>query len=1347
MSQPNEVSSNPIKVFISYSHVDDDLCQKLIDHLASLERRGKIKLEREPEQEIDVNLKSAKIILLLVSSDFMASNDCKRQVELAMNRYHDKQAWVIPIILRSCDWHKAPFCKLSVLPKDGKPACECVDDAFSNIAITIRTTIDSHKFQSINISESSAESNCPYPGLKPLDDRKYLFGRDIDIKNVTEKLELNKLVFLIGESGVGKTSLAKAGIVPLFTERKWITAAIWDPSMNPISDLKKIFYKDLKKFINPNSEEIQQIDSDGLTPVIDKLNNKLLLIIDNFRKILDNKSDEAKNFIDCITHVNNQNFATLIVARTSYLGSLASYINERDVLLDDILVVLKNINSEAIEQSIIRPAEFEKYKLENGLSSQILSDLTENIGLNQQFSISEKSIFLPILQLTLTELWDKRDKQEKLLTQSSYEKIKEDGGAIDRHFDSIYMEMTGNLKLDKEWIRLIILKLVHVEQREQWQDTRRWSYKKDILDMGGNNDEKEMIKKIVEELIDKRVLTIHERANQNTDEVIEIAYDFISIWKKLIGWINYSRGSLWISQQIKYSYEEWKSSPIDSKWLPKHLIDFIDADESGDILRWCNMEEINCFLRGSRKNIEIIELSKKYKLNIDAKNAERHLRFSDPKRGAFEAIQVFNEAQVIDTDIVQDIIHKAMEIQREKFCIEKNNENPEGHTGSVKCVTVSPDKKYIASSGRDKMIFLWDAEGNYKNEKITGHQDIIWNILFSSCMKYLFSSGEDGKIFRWNLDREGENITIGEGSEISKELNKKRKRSNIETLCIRALAISAHNKYIAVGSKDGYAHLWELARNNKYKHIHSFKHDDWVMSVVFSLDEKFIYTGCARGEIRCWDISDDSKPISTGHGHKGWVRTLAINEKYLVSGGEDKTIRLWDLKSVEESSIPEKYVLNGHEDKILTVSLDPNTNFIASGSADKTIRLWDFEGNQLGSSLKGHTDWVRSISILSHFNNQFIVSASRDSTIRIWDLEGNISARVLPARSTKKVISVTVSHDKDNYIIASGGEDTTICLWDKQGKFLDYQFTQGKHNGWIRSVKFTPDNNYVITGSADFSIGAWNLNSRTFKSEVQRIEGTEEESNAWIRAVDISDDGKYLISASDANTFCVWQYNENQSDEFLYRENICKRDIHDGRVTSVAFSPSDKNSKYLIASASEDRKIRLWNLDGDLLNEFIGHKNRVLSVRFSPDSSCLISGSQDQTLRLWKITSEKTTYNSVEYSGHTDAVRAVVFSPDGKMVISGGADSTIRIWDLYGNQIGDPLTGHRGTVRSLEITPDGKFIISGSEDGTVRLWNLGKLEDWVKICCDRIMKNKCSTEEHKDEVQTALEKLKKLNFS
>jgi WD40 repeat protein len=76
------------------------------------------------------------------------------------------------------------------------------------------------------------------------------------------------------------------------------------------------------------------------------------------------------------------------------------------------------------------------------------------------------------------------------------------------------------------------------------------------------------------------------------------------------------------------------------------------------------------------------------------------------------------------------------------------------------------------------------------------------------------------------------------------------------------------------------------------------------------------------------------------------------------------------------------------------------------------------------------------------------------------------------------------------------------------------------------------------------------------------------------------------------------------------------------------------------------------------------------------------------------------------FQGHEDSVNSVAFSPDGKLIVSGSDDNTVRLWDIKGNRVAQPFQGHEDSVNSVAFSPDGKLIVSGSGDKTVRLWDI-----------------------------------------
>jgi hypothetical protein len=142
-----------MEVFYSYAHEDEKLRDELAKQLRLLRREGKItewydrdiSEGEEWEHKIDTHLNTARIILLLISPDFITSDYCyDSEMMRAMERHATGEARVIPIILRPADWHAAPFGKLKALPRDGKPVTTWPnrDEAFLDVAKGIRRVVE-----------------------------------------------------------------------------------------------------------------------------------------------------------------------------------------------------------------------------------------------------------------------------------------------------------------------------------------------------------------------------------------------------------------------------------------------------------------------------------------------------------------------------------------------------------------------------------------------------------------------------------------------------------------------------------------------------------------------------------------------------------------------------------------------------------------------------------------------------------------------------------------------------------------------------------------------------------------------------------------------------------------------------------------------------------------------------------------------------------------------------------------------------------------------------------------------------------------------------------------------------
>ncbi|MBI5787516.1 MAG: caspase family protein [Candidatus Schekmanbacteria bacterium] len=163
---------------------------------------------------------------------------------------------------------------------------------------------------------------------------------------------------------------------------------------------------------------------------------------------------------------------------------------------------------------------------------------------------------------------------------------------------------------------------------------------------------------------------------------------------------------------------------------------------------------------------------------------------------------------------------------------------------------------------------------------------------------------------------------------------------------------------------------------------------------------------------------------------------------------------------------------------------------------------------------------------------------------------------------------------------------------------------------------------------------------------------------------------------------------------------------HNNDVQAVAFTPDEK----LVASGSQDKTIKIWRVeDGHLLAVIVGHKDWVNALAFSPKGNYLVSAGKDQNINIWQTADWK---KQAGFQAHNGLVQALAFSPEGKYLASGGQDNLVKVWREEDWADLATLSGHSGGICSVAFSPGSVYLASGGYDQSVKVW---RTDDWSQV--------------------------------
>lgn len=414
----------------------------------------------------------------------------------------------------------------------------------------------------------------PYKGLQvfDVDDHNFFFGRDALLGLMMNKIRLCvdkdsvRFLGIIGSSGSGKSSLARAGIMGTLKYEKdeiceWVTV-ICCPGADPLENLAISlmdmlgFSNDVRAINNFVDALKQNTNALNLSVKLTFRNNSsskyCVILIDQFEEIFTLCDDEVqrKAFIDNLIYaatVINGRSVVLFAIRADYYGRCAAYTELASVLsTHQFLVDRMSIND--MKNAIEQPASLLGYKFDDGLIQVLVDDASTEAGA------------LPLLQHALLELWEKRENQT--LTYKAYFNIGGLHGALERRAEKIY---DGFSEAEKLLCQKILLKLIRLNEASE--ATKRRTNLKELIPLDHSPD---AIEDILAKLssANSRLITVSLAERANEEVVIELSHEaLIRNWSRLANWIEDSKQSLLIQQRLIIATTEWLDNSRDTGLL------------------------------------------------------------------------------------------------------------------------------------------------------------------------------------------------------------------------------------------------------------------------------------------------------------------------------------------------------------------------------------------------------------------------------------------------------------------------------------------------------------------------------------------------------------------------------------------------------------------------------------------------------------------------------------------------------------------------------------------------------------------------------------------------------------